>query len=91
MAARPKTAKLKQVKLAVGTEITVEGDRLADSQPLHNYETERVAIRVKLVPVRSNQRDRFLFIVLADSNYVVGIGLDRVQKFQCRSRPGRAR
>jgi hypothetical protein len=47
----------------VGAEILVESNRLADSQPLHHYETESIAKRVKLVPMRSDQRDRSLFIV----------------------------
>jgi hypothetical protein len=36
----------------------VEGNRLADSQPLHHYETESIAKGVKLVRMRSDQRDR---------------------------------
>ena len=78
------TANLKKGKLAVGAEILVERNRLVDSQPLHDNEAERVAQRVQLVLVRPDQRDRFLFIVLAEPDQIVSIGVNRVQKSQDR-------
>ena len=72
---------LQNLEAAVLLKVSIEGDGFFDSQPLHDDEALRVAERVRLVVVGTNQGDGARLIGGADAFDAVGIPNDHVEEF----------
>ena len=58
----------------------IERDRVADSKPFHYSEAVRVAQRVPLVTVRSDDRDSPLLVNPPESDQLILVGRKIIQK-----------
>jgi hypothetical protein len=81
--ASPTNAKaiLQDLEAAVLLKVSIEGDGFFYPQPLHDNEALRVAERVHLVVVGTNQGDGARLIGGADAFDAVGIPDDHVEEF----------